>query len=219
MRYSHEETGAAAVVVIVFSVVAAVLAATVGYSGVQLARADPLVQVVHGPWPDIALAFVIGLVALRAARPGRAALVRGLKYALAGATAAAVVIIALRASAGPVLPSFIPAEESARPGIALGVAAGLVEEAVFRLVVLVGAYALLSRRAGPVPATIGAALVTGFLFALSHEVTPAAFDASHFATRMLIPGFVMSVLFLRVGPAFIVTAHCAAHLMIPFAFH
>lgn len=219
MAYSREDTGAAAVVVIVFATLAAALAATVGYSAEQLARADPLVQVVGGPWPDIALALVIGVVALRVARPGRAALARGLRFALAGAAAAALVVIALRVSVGPVLPSFIPAEESARPGIALGVTAGLVEEAVFRLLVLAGAYAILSRRIGPIPAALAAALITGLLFALSHEVTPAAFDATHFTTRMLFPGLVMSVIYLRLSPAFIVTAHCAAHLMIPFAFH
>lgn len=219
MGYTRQDTGAAAIVVIAFALVAAALAAMAGYSAEQLVRADPLVQVVHGPWPDITLAFAIGVVALGVARPDRAALSRGLRWALGGATAAAVVVIALRTTVGPTLPSFMPAEESARPGIALGLTAGVVEEAVFRLAILAGGYALLSRRLPAIPATLAAAVITGFLFALSHEVTQAPFDLSHFLTRMIFPGIVMSLVFLRVSPAFIVTAHCAAHLMIPFAFH
>lgn len=219
MAYAREDVGAAALVVVAVAAVTALLAATSGYTAAELARADPLVQVVRGPWPDIGIAFALGCAAFAVARPDRAALARGARLAVAGVVVAAVVVVALRLTVGSTLPSFIPAEESARPGLVLGATAGVVEEAVFRLAVLPGALALLSRRLRPVPALLAAALVTGLLFALSHELGPAPFDAAHFATRTLIPGFVMSVLYVRVGPAFIVTAHCVAHFMIPFAFY
>jgi len=39
------------------------------------------------------------------------------------------------------------------------------------------------------------------------------------ATRLLFPGAVMSVAFVVISPAFLVSAHCAAHVFIPLLFH
>ena len=49
-----------------------------------------------------------------------------------------------------------------------------------------------------------------------HPDDPA--PLAHFATRLLLPGALMSVAFLAVEPSFIVTAHCTAHVLIPFLF-
>jgi hypothetical protein len=64
-----------------------------------------------------------------------------------------------------------------------------------------------------------AVVVTGFAFAVSHEIgTGDPLVERWFATRFLIPGCAMSLLFFWPGPAFIVAAHCTAHLLIPIAF-
>ena len=41
---------------------------------------------------------------------------------------------------------------------------------------------------------------------------------THFLTRLLIPGCAFSLAALLVSPAFVVTAHCTAHLLIPALF-
>ena len=68
-----------------------------------------------------------------------------------------------------------------------------------------------------------AATVSGLLFAGLHELGEfMAGDntliAQIFLTRFLFPGFFMSWLFFRLHPAFIITAHLTAHLLIPFYF-
>jgi len=91
---------------------------------------------------------------------------------------------------------------------------------VFRFGALPLAYGLARRWLPERWAIAVAAVVTGILFALSHELGPAAgaFEPRYFLTRALFPGIVMSVVFLRLHPSFIVSAHCAAHLFIPALF-
>lgn len=111
--------------------------------------------------------------------------------------------------AGPALPSFVPPEESALPGSALGLGAGVLEEAVFRLGVLAAVLLVLRRAMAARAAATVAVVLTALAFAASHELGPGAgaFDPYFFATRFIIPGCVMSTLFLKPGPAFLVTLH------------
>jgi len=133
---------------------------------------------------------------------------------------AVVVAVGLRVAVGRELPSFIPTEESAGPGIANGLAAGLLEEVVFRLTLLPVIVTIALRRCSPSVALAIAVVVTGALFSLSHELGPAGgvFDPKFMVTRFVIPGVAMSVVAVRVHVGLLVALHCSAHLAIPFLF-
>ena len=45
-----------------------------------------------------------------------------------------------------------------------------------------------------------------------------AFNAAHFLTRLILPGCVMSCLFFRPGPSFLLALHWSAHVAIPLLF-
>jgi hypothetical protein len=119
------------------------------------------------------------------------------------------------------LPAFIPPEESALPGMAMGLCAALLEESVFRLGLLAPIYVVLvGRGRRRVPAAATAVLVTALVLALLHEVGPGATEipGQYLASRFLILGCLMGALFLSPGPVFLVAGHCAAHLAIPLLF-
>jgi len=126
----------------------------------------------------------------------------------------------MRLAFGPTLPSFVPPEESARPGFTQGLAAGLFEEVLFRLMILPLSYRALLRRLSPRHAAPIAILVTSLAFAISHELGPGAaqFRVDHFITRFAFPGALMSAAYFVPGPAFIIAAHSTAHLLIPILF-
>ena len=132
---------------------------------------------------------------------------RAVKHAVIGVAVAAAICGLLRGIYGPHLPKFIPPEESAGPGFLLNMSAGYAEEIIFRLILL-PVFLIYLRR---IPIAI---LLTGLAFALSHGI---ALDA-HFATRLLIPGCAFSLAAIMVSPAFIVAAHCSAHILIPLLF-
>jgi len=132
---------------------------------------------------------------------------RALKHAIIGVVVAGALCGLLRAIYGPHLPPFIPPEESAAPGFLLNMSAGYAEEIIFRLILLPICLIYLRR----IPVAI---VLTGLCFALSHNV---ALDA-HFATRLLIPGCAFSLAAIMVSPAFVVAAHCTAHILIPLMF-
>lgn len=189
----------------------------------QLQLADPLVLWLFplgGVWFVPVISILTTVPWLIIANPDRNDLRSALLYALAGVLIALGVAAAIRVVGGPSLPSFVPPEESAAPGLALGLGAGIIEEALFRFAVLPLTYLFLQRKAGRLMATITAIFVTGVLFAVSHEFGPGAgeFNRVYFATRVLIPGMAMSLMFLLVHPAFMVSAHCAAHIAIYWLF-
>lgn len=190
----------------------------------QRQSSDPLVQLLFPVGGDGAILFIcmgIGVIWLALARPDFTEVKRGMLFAVGGVVAGASVVSLLHAGFGDTLPAFVPREESAAPGMALGVGAGVIEEALFRLGVLPIAFFLLRRHVGFMAAAAGACLVTGLVFALSHEVGPAAlqaFDLAHFMTRVIIPGVAMSAVAFLIHPSFIVSAHCAAHVLIAALF-
>jgi len=212
------EVHVAAVLTLAFAVLLVVLALVAPSSQAQQTAADPLIQLFGptGVWPVVGGAIVAAASWRRGGRISR----RDLAWAAAGAVAAAVLTLALRGVVGSELPSFIPSEESGRPGITRGLAAGLVEEIVFRLGVLPGILFVAARRLDRRLAAVVAVVVTATVFSLSHELGPAGgvFDGRLMLTRFLIPGVGMSIVALRVNVTFIVFAHCTAHLLIPGLF-
>jgi len=211
---------AAAALLVPFALVLLALTVAAPATAAQHAASDPLIQLSRGAWPVIPITAIVVGAWLARARPDGDRLRRAALLAGAGAAVSLAVAGGLYAVVGDQLPSFIPPEESARAGLTHGLAAGVLEEVVFRLAVLPGLYALLRRRLPPHPSIGLAALGTGLLFSLSHELGPAGgvFDPGFLATRTLFPGLVMSLVALRIHPAFIVTAHCTGHLAIPALF-
>lgn len=224
MGQFEEQVSASGALLAVFAGVVAVLFATAPPTAEQLSSSDPLVQFatsVLGLWGIPVVSLVAAAVWWRVRPPSRTALRKaGARIALAFG-AVAVGLPVLRLAVGPAFPSFIPPEESARPGMALGLCAALIEEGVFRLGLLAVLYAVWVRRAqslwGPGLASV---VITALVLALVHEVGPGAvtFNAQYFVTRFVVLGCVMGALFLWPGPAFLVAGHCAAHVAIPLLF-
>ena len=186
----------------------------------SLAAADPFVLTLRAWGGAFAVpALAAAVIGFRLARvPPRDALDPAtLVRAVAGAAVAAGVLLVLRAAFGPALPSFVPPEESARPGLLLGLSAGVGEEVLFRLALLTSLAASMSGRRG---GRALAVVATGALFAAAHELPPAAraFRPDLLVTRFLVPGCAFGALYLVLGPAFLVAAHCTAHLLIPLLF-
>jgi hypothetical protein len=192
-------------------------------SSAQRAASDPLVQLVDatlGLWLIPALCVLLGLGWAWRRPPTRAALARAVRGATAAVVLAGVGLPLLRWLVGPSLPSFVPPEESAAPGLLLGLGAGLLEEAVFRLGLLATSFVLASRVLSTAGAVGISVVLTGLAFALAHELGPGAgpFELHFFLTRFLIPGCGMSLLFFRPGPAFLVFLHASAHVGIALLF-
>ena len=186
-----------------------------------IAAADPLVKLFL-PWSELfgiaIISTIISLAWLVNVRPDRSFILPALKQALGAAMVAGIGLLALRFVSGDHLPAFIPPEESAEPGLALGLGAAVLEESLFRFVVLPALFIVLARRLGKPKAFLVSSLATGLLFAVSHEFTAAPFVLSHFVVRVMIPGFGMSMLFFALGPAFLVALHCFAHFGIAYLF-
>jgi membrane protease YdiL (CAAX protease family) len=176
----------------------------------NLQAADPFLRLLPA-WLVAPMAIAIAAAWLKRARPSREELGRAARRGLAGAAVGLAAVAALRAIAGPRLPSFIPAEESAAPGLWLSMAAGFGEELELRLLLLPIVYRLLSRSRFATPLAI---VITGAAFALLHGAAPLRFVA----TRFLLPGCAFSAAALALGPSFVVIAHCTAHLVLPLLF-
>ncbi len=184
-------------------------------------RADPILGLLPRDLTIVAVPLLgvgVSLAWYFAVRPSRRDVARATAHAAMGALIAVVAICALRLVAGSHLPAFIPPEESAGPGVTLGLSAGYVEEVLFRLVLLPAVFLPLAVRIGPRAAGVTAVLLTGLAFATLHAIGAAPWSAAHFATRFALPGCAFSVAALVVGPSFVVGAHCSAHLVIPFLF-
>ena len=216
-----EDVSAAAALAQVWAVYIVVMLLVAPATEAHWAEADPILGILPRgislssvPLASLAAAAVWW----RVAKPSRDALRRGLLFALAGLTFGLCAVGLMRLAVGPELPSFIPAEESAGPGFALSMTAGYAEEVIFRFALLPVLYFGLRERLPKLAAAVVAALITGLGFALLHDAGPGAFDPAYFVTRTLMPGFVFSVVFLKVSPSFLVTAHASAHLLIPALF-
>ncbi len=216
-----EDVSAAGVVLTPFVALYVLLLVTRPPTSVQLAAADPLIQL-----PFVALGHAgipllsLGVIAAWcwAVRPSAAALRRAVSLALLALLFVAVAVPLARLVLGPTLPAFVPPEESARPGM-LGLGAGILEETLFRLVLfpalLWGASRALPRHFAAATAMV----LTGFSFAFLHEVGPGArpFELPYFLDRAVFAGLT-SALALWPGFSFVVAAHCGAHVLLPLLF-
>ena len=143
-----------------------------------------------------------------------------LKFAFSGAATVVVVLLAIRLVVGEHLPTFVPPEESAKPGYLLGMSAGLAEELIFRLSLMPLLFIALRKWLGFRGSAFIAIIVTALCFALLHEAGDGAgpFMLQHFLTRFTIPGVIMGLAVFYVSPIFVVALHCTAHIMIPLLF-
>ncbi len=217
------EVSAAALVFQVFVVLYIIFWVMIPPTPEQLAASDPLIQFVHvysGLWGIPVLCALPAFAWWWVQRPSQKLLFGAVQGSLVALGIVALGLPLLRLLGGPSLPDFIPPEESSRPGLLLGVGAGILEEAVFRLGVLSVLFLLFRKIFPPRWAAVFAIGLTGLAFALSHEIGPsvAPFDFAHFVVRLAIPGCAMSVLFFRPGPSFIVFLHSAAHIGIATLF-
>jgi membrane protease YdiL (CAAX protease family) len=95
--------------------------------------------------------------------------------------------------------------------------AGLLEELLCRLAVLPLIYFAFQQRNHRTAGAIVAVIATGLVFAAWHALGEPTFSAQLFVTRFLIPGCVMSGIWLA-SPTALVAGHCVAHLLIPALF-
>ena len=216
-----EAVAAATLVAQPFTLVLLALLALRPATDAEWARADPILVLAPRAL-TLALVPILGIVTAvtwsRIARPSRDVLRGALVHASVGAAVAVIVVGVLRLTLGPQLPSFIPPEESAGPGMFLGEMAGYAEEVIFRLGVLPLVFGALARRTAPFPAGLVSALVVGLSFAFLHAAGSPEWSWSHFVTRVVFPGMAMSLAALAISPSFVVGAHCTAHVVIPLLF-
>ena len=187
----------------------------------QQAAADPLL-LICGAIASLPITAALALAAatfwaLRYKVSGRIILQEGL-WALAAILLVSVTLLVLHHVNGAVLPGFIPPEESAAPGMTLGLAAGVLEEAMFRLMLLPLLLVLLTRWLPATRAQLIAIAVTALAFTLLHEVHEPQWQPGHLVTRFVLPGVVMSLIFIRISPSALLSGHCFAHVLIPGLF-
>ncbi len=223
MAQFKEEVSAAALLFLPFVGLFLVLRGVAPPTSEHLLASDPLIQLVGayaGLWAIPVLSALPALAWVALLHPSRAALSRAARGVLGGLAVVAVGLPLLRLLVGPALPAFVPPEEGAMAGIALGVGAGIIEEAIFRLGLLAALFLVARRALSPRWAGAFAVVVTSLAFALSHELGPGAgtFDPRFFATRFVVPGCLMSLLFFRPGPSFLVSLHSASHVGIALLF-
>ena len=152
------------------------------------------------------------------ARPGRAALADAAARAGVGLASGALLAVCVRVGVGDTLPAFVPTEESAAPGPTLSLAAGYVEELLIRLVVLALAWRSLSPRLSVAASVVASSAIAALAFAALHRLGEVQPSNVYLVTRLLLPGFAFSVVALVARPAFLIAAHGAAHLVIPWLF-
>ena len=220
LRIEYEDVAVAAVVAIPFALYALVAAIGASPTAANWSAADPILKILPQPislWLVPLAAFAAAAGWWYAYRPYGDDMRRGAKYAGLGALAAVLIAGLMRAAVGPELPAFIPSEESAGPGFALGMAAGLGEEVLFHLALMPALYFGMRRRFDELPSIGASIFLTSLAFMIAHEIGVWSFDAGHMLTRFMVPGVLMGAAWF-LHPAFIVAAHATAHIMIPLLF-
>lgn len=222
VRDNRATVAAAAGVGAAFAVYLAIMLVASAPTATEWDHADPILRIIPRTLTLVSIVaggLLTALVWWRYARPGRAVLAAAGWQALLGAIAAVAIAGGVRIVVGDSLPGFVPSEESAAPGFSLSMAAGYAEEVLFRLILVPLIYFPMRRRSGRVASILVAAVVAGLAFALLHQAGPGPSSSAYFATRFLVPGAIMTVAFIVIGPSFVVTAHCTAHILIPALFH
>ncbi len=221
-----DEISSAALLTIPFVLLYGVYALALPLTPAQVDASDAIVRVAldcGGVW-TIAFVTLLTVVAWAvSAPPSFATVVSSIRRAVQTIAVVGAGMILLRLFIGPQLPGFIPPEESAEPGLVLGLGAGLIEEALFRLGVLPAALAVANRWLVPRAwlAAVVAALVTGVTFAVAHEIgaNSGPFTLVYLVDRVFLPGMLFSLAAIRFGWTVPVVGHCFAHVMMPLLFH
>jgi membrane protease YdiL (CAAX protease family) len=120
------------------------------------------------------------------------------------------------APAVPPPPAVRPAAAEAVAQVLTSVGAGIYEEVLFRLVLFTGLAWLLRRfGAGPLAATLFAAMISAVLFAVAHHLGPygESFDNYVFVFRT-VAGLYFTVLFRSRGFGVAVGAHTCYDLLV-----
>lgn len=171
-------------------------------------------------WCVLTLSIATMIIWLIMAKPSREVFIYCLRETILGLIVALLIVSALRIFVGATLPAFIPSEETAKPGIVLNMTAGYGEEVFFRLLILPLLFFSFIKWCRYHVAVLISVVALGLIFALLHQLgtlTPGI-DWGYFATRTLMPGIVLSLLFFYRSPTFAVVLHSASHILIPFAF-
>lgn len=197
----------------------------------NLQWADPLTKILPiqtSIWLTILSSIVLGGLSLRWLG-GKALLQNSPIFQMgAGVLTAIVVAVTLRILVGDTLPSFVPAEESSKPGFLYGMVAGYGEEILFRMLLtpmfFFAIYAALHNQKHTNRVLLAAAsaiVLTAIAFVLLHELGEAdgTFVWQLIATRFLVPGIAMGLLFFLFGPGFVIAMHATMHIMISLLFH
>lgn len=216
-----EDFAAAAWITLPFAAYILLLGVVAPFGDAQWSRGDPILHLVPRPivgWGAPALGGLAAVVWALVSRPSLRTLGGAARGAGVGAVVAAAGVLALRLIHGRELPGFIPAEESAAPGPLLSMCAGYVEEVVCRLGVLAVAWRLSSRRLPRTVAVVLSAAASALTFAALHRWGEVEPSNVYFATRLLLPGFGFGVAALVLRPAYVVSGHCSAHLLLPVLF-
>lgn len=187
----------------------------------QYENSDPLVRLLTFPAATLTT-FILGLIIcsfwIKIFPMQKNALVHAAIWTLLGSFFSLFVLFLIYKINGPQLPTFIPPEESAESGLVLGLTAGMLEEILFRLLLLPLFIFLLTKKLSFNISLIIAVLLTALLFSLSHELAGDAFQMRFFVTRFIMPGVLMSIIFLKLHPAALLSGHTAAHISIAMLF-
>ena len=198
----------------------------------QIFWADPILKIAPVQVSTIVtlvLSFLIGACALR--HIGIAGLVRHTrnKRLAAGVLTAIIVACTIRFLVGDTLPDFVPAEESSKPGFLLSMVAGYGEEVYFRMVLAPLVFFGMLRLSQNTPSSerrvwisaSTAIVVTALAFVLAHELgeTDGVIVWKLVATRVMLPGIAMGVLYFAVSPGFVIFMHSSMHILIPLLFN
>ncbi len=190
----------------------------------NIEAADPFVRLIlafgAGIWPIAILAAATGVYWLRGSKRLPKLVVTWTQPLAIAAAIGVVLPLLLRLIGGSNLPTFFSADQSARPGMPFGLAAVLLDETVVRMLVLPALLVFLRRRMTTTPATAAAVVLSGMVFALLHEVGPAAhvFHGDHFLLRFFLPGCALSAAAVLFGVPIALTGHLVAYVMLCLIF-
>lgn len=216
-----EQVGFATRLIQSYTVYLIVLIYLVPPTTTQWASSDPILKILPPNitlWGIVVYSIFLAFFYRVTIRSNRTMCRRAFLECIGGFTTAIGITLAIRILNGPEFPSFIPSEESAKPGFLLGMAAGLSEELIFRLTLTPLLFFLLRRRMRYHSAIWLTICLVAIGFAGLHEWGSSVIHFNHFITRFIIPGVAMGTLFFYRDPIFLVSLHCAAHIVIPLLF-
>lgn len=190
-------------------------------SPAQYKNSDPLVRLLTYPSATIitvVLGLALSIAWIKIFPIHKNTLIKTASWTLAGSCFSFLICFLIYKINGPQLPTFIPPEESAASGLTLGLTAGMLEEIIFRLLLLPLLIFLLIKKFSFNTTLIISIFLTALFFALSHELAGDPFQFRFFMSRFLVPGIIMSLVFTKLHPAALLSGHTVAHVGIAMLF-